>query len=132
MRERAMATFKVEAWDEKTVSEIEGGGKLTRASVKKSYSGDIEGQGATEYLMAYRADGSASFVGLEVVTGRVGGRLGSFVLQHGGTYEGSAANITMIVVHDSGTGELRGLRGQSTLDSGHQDRYAVTLEYELA
>jgi hypothetical protein len=37
--------------------------------VTKSFSGDIEGEGTLEYLMAYREDGSASFVGLERVEG---------------------------------------------------------------
>jgi uncharacterized protein DUF3224 len=112
------------------VLEIDGGGKMTRASVKRTYTGEIEGTSTTEYLMAYRADQSCSFVGLEVITGRIGTRPGSLVLQHGGTYEGAVAKITMIVVPDSGTGALRGLRGQASLDATHQERYVMTLEYE--
>ncbi len=44
MTTRATATFKVNSWDEKPYDEMEGGPKLTRATVTKSFSGDIEGE----------------------------------------------------------------------------------------
>ena len=74
MRKQAKATFSIISWDEKPYSEIEGSPKLTRASVTKSYQGDIEGEGKVEYLMMYRSAGSASFMGLERVTGSIGAR----------------------------------------------------------
>ncbi len=78
MSAHATGTFEVKAWDEKPFDEIDGGGKLARASVTKSFHGDIEGEGKVEYLMMHRADRSAIFVGLERVTGRLGDRSGSF------------------------------------------------------
>jgi hypothetical protein len=48
MSTRASATFKIEGWDEKPYTEIEGGRKLTQASVKQAFSGDIEGEGAVD------------------------------------------------------------------------------------
>ncbi len=111
MSTQATATFQVKSWDEKPYNEIDDGPKLTRVSVTKSFSGDIEGEGTLEYLMIQRDDGSASFVGLERVVGRVGDRSGSFVLQHLGTYEEGTAKATFSVVPGSGTADLRGLRG---------------------
>ncbi len=104
MGQRAHATFQVTSWNEKPIGESQGMPKLTRATVTKSFSGDIDGEGSLEYLMMYRADDSASFVGLERVVGRVGGRSGSFVLQHRGTFEGGTAKATWVVVPGSGTG----------------------------
>ena len=72
MRHDANARFAIKAWNETAYSENEGQPKLTRASVTKTYSGDIEGEAQVEYLMMYRGDGSASFVGLERVVGRIG------------------------------------------------------------
>src|SRR2546423_15713321 len=95
MRKQAKATFSIKSWDEKTYNEIEGAPKLTRASVTKSYQGDIEGEGRVEYLMMYRTAGSASFMGLERVTGSIGGRSGSFGLQDNGTLEGGVAKGTV-------------------------------------
>jgi hypothetical protein len=131
MRTRATATFEVKGWDETPYNEVEGLAKLTRASVAKSYQGDIEGAGTLEYLMVYRPDGSANFVGLERIVGRLAGRAGSFVLQHSGTFEGGTAKVTWLVVPGSGTGELRGLRGEGGFASGHAQRYPITLDYEF-
>ncbi len=131
MSKRATATFQVKSWDEKPYNEIDEGPKLTRASVTKSFRGDIEGEGTLEYLMIHRDDGSASFVGLERVVGRVGDRSGSFVLQHSGTFEGGTAKATWFVVLGSGTGDLRGLRGEGGFASAHAEDYPITLEYDF-
>jgi hypothetical protein len=129
MRKQAKATFDIKAWEEKTYNEIEGAPKLTRVTATKSYKGDIEGEGKLEYLMMYRTAGSASFMGLERVTGSVGGRSGSFVLQHTGTFEGGVAKVTLSVVPGSGTGNLRGLSGEGKFSVGHQPPYSMTLDY---
>ncbi len=131
MSVQANAKFQMKSWDEKPYDEIEGGPKLTRATVAKSYSGDIEGDGTVEYLMIHREDGSASFVGLERVIGSIGDRRGSFVLEHKGTFEGGTAKATWSVVPGSGTGDLSGLRGEGGFASAHADEYAITLDYDF-
>lgn len=129
MRKEAKATFGIKSWEEKTYNEMEGAPKLTRVSAIKSYQGDIEGEGKLEYLMMYRTAGSASFMGLERVTGSVGGRSGSFVLQHIGAFEDGVAKVKLSVVPGSGTGDLRGMKGEGGFNAGHQPPYAMTLEY---
>jgi hypothetical protein len=131
MKTHASATFALNAWDEKPLDERNGLPKLTRASVSKSYEGDITGEGKLEYLMMYRDDGSASFIGLERVVGSVGERPGSFVLQHSGTFKGGVATVTLLVVPGSGTGDLRGLRGDGGFAVGHQQPFSITLDYDF-
>jgi hypothetical protein len=131
MSQHADATFQVKSWDEKPYHEIDDGPSLTRASVTKSFSGDIVGDSTLEYLMMYRTDGSASFIGLERVVGRLGDRLGSFVLQHSGTFEGGTAKATWFVVPGSGTGDLRGLRGEGGFASAHAEQYPIIFEYDF-
>jgi len=131
MRKQANATFALKSWDEKTYNEIEGAPKLTRVSATKSYQGDIEGEGNLEYLMMYSTADSDSFIGLERVTGTIGGRSGSFVLQHNGTFEGGVAKVILSVVPGSGTGGLRGMRGEGGFSAGHQPPYAMTLDYSF-
>jgi len=128
---RANATFEVKSWDEKPYNEVEGELKLTRASVAKQFHGDIEGESTLEYLMVYRADGSAAFVGMERVTGRVGGRSGSFVLQHSGTDDGKTTTDNWFVVPGSGTGGLSGLSGEGSFTSDHSEPFRVTFDYEV-
>ena len=131
MTTHATGTFQVTSWDEKPYQETEGGPKLTRASITKSFKGDIEGEGTLEYLMVYRDDGGASFVGLERIVGRVGDRSGSFVLQHIGTFESGVAKAVLSVVPGSGTGGLRGLRGEGDFAAGHAESYPMTLDYDF-
>jgi hypothetical protein len=131
MKRTANARFAIKGWDEKPYSEAQGLPKLTRATVSKTFSGDIEGESQVEYLMMYRSDGSASFVGLERVVGRLNDKSGSFVLQRVGTFEGGQAKESYSVVSGSGTGELRTLRGEGTSSIGHGSEHPFTLTYEL-
>ncbi len=132
MKQTANARFAIKSWDEKPYSEGQGLPKLTRASVMKVFTGDIEGEGQVEYLMMYRSDGSAAFVGLERINGRIGGRTGSFVLQRIGVFESGQAKESYSIVPGSATGELSGLQGGGTTALGHGTEYAFTLEYELS
>jgi hypothetical protein len=131
MKKTANARFAIKSWDEKPYSEGPNLPKLTRASVAKSFSGDIEGESQVEYLMMYRTDGTATFVGLERVTARIGERSGSFVLQRAGAFEGGLAKESYSVVAGSATGDLRGLRGEGTSSVGHGLEHPFQLTYEL-
>jgi hypothetical protein len=131
MKKRATAMFAIKGWDEKPYNEAAGQPKLTRASVTKTFTGDLEGESQLEYLMMYRADGTASFVGLERVQGRLGGRSGSFVLQRTGVFDGTLAKESYTVVAGSGTGELASLRGEGSSAAGHTKENQMTLEYEV-
>ena len=131
MKETANARFSIKSWDEKPYSEGKDLPKMTRASVDKTFTGDIDGEGHVEYVMMYRSDGTAAFVGLERITGRIAGRNGSFVLQRTGVFEDGQAKEAYSVVTGSGTGELRSLRGEGTSSVGHAADYPFALNYEL-
>src|SRR5947208_17197712 len=106
MQNVANARFAIKSWDEKPYSEGQDLPKLTRAAVTKAFTGDIAGQSHVEYLMMYRSDGTATFVGLERVVGHVAGKAGSFVLQRTGVFENGVAEESYFVIACSGTGEL--------------------------
>ena len=125
------ARFIIKSWDEKPYSEGPDLPRLTRASVAKTYTGDIEGEGQVEYLMMYRADGSAAFVGIERVVGRLLDKTGTFVLQRVGVFESGQARESYSVLPGSATGELSGLRGEGTSTLGHGTEYPFTMSYEL-
>jgi hypothetical protein len=131
MKNTVNARFSIRNWDEKPYSEGQDLPKMTRASVDKMFTGDIDGEGHVEYVMMYRNDGTASFVGLERISGRFAGRSGSFVLQRTGVFEEGQAKETYSVVNGSGTGELRSLRGEGTSSVGHAADYPFALHYEL-
>ena len=134
---RCEANFNIAGWEEKTFSEpattgLGHAGKLTKASVKKTYSGDLEGEGLLEYLLAYKDDGSAEYMGYERVIGKLDGVPGSFVFRHNGTYSEDRMMQTSVIVEGSGTGELIGLSGRTEIIAGHDKDYPFTLEYEMA
>ena len=132
MKRTANARFAIRNWEEKPYSEGPDLPKLARASVTKALTGDIEGEGQVEYLMMYRGDGSAAFVGVERVTARLAGRSGTFVLQRTGVFEGGQAKESYSVIPGSATGELTGLRGEGSTAVGHGMEHPFTLDYELA
>jgi hypothetical protein len=128
---KANGSFELASWDEKTYEDLGGGAKLTRASVTQTFSGDIEGDGAVEWLMAYRTDGTARFVGLQRVTASIGGRNGSFVLETTGDFDGKMATWEASVVRGSGTGDLEGLTGSGTFGAPHGSKASFELEYRF-
>jgi hypothetical protein len=120
------ATFEIKGWDEQPFDEAVGVAKLTSASVSKEYAGDIDGSSVTEWLMAYEPDKSAVFVGLERIKGTIGGRRGSLVLQHVGTFADGAARATLTVV--SGTDELKHATGSGDLVADPSGRITLSVE----
>ena len=131
MKSTTNSRFTIKGWDEKPYSEGADLPKLTKASVVKSYTGDIVGEGQCEYTMMYRADGTATFVGLERIAGRLAGKTGTFVLQRTGLFEGGQAKESYSVIAGSGTGELEGLRGEGTSAVGHEKEHSFILNYDL-
>jgi hypothetical protein len=131
MKHSATAQFAIKHWDEKPYGEGPDLPKMTRASVEKTFTGELAGTSHVEYLMMYRSDGSATFVGMERFVGQLGGRSGTFVLERTGTFEGGQAKESYTVVAGSGTGELRNLRGEGKSSVGHGNEHPFVLSYEL-
>ena len=128
---QAKATFEVTNWDEKPYLELDDGTKLTRASVTQTYSGDIKGEGAAESLMYYAADSSATIVTLQRVSGSIGKKSGTFVVESRATFGKSGAKGTWSVVRGSGTEQLRGLKGKGRFAAKSGPDGAVTLDYDF-
>lgn len=126
-------TAAIESWDEKPYLEIEDGKKLSQASIRHRYEGDLDGESTSETLMCYTAEAAASYAGYEHFVGRIGDREGSFVVRSVGTYDGSEARSDGEVVPGSGTGDFVGLQGRYTSVSTHDDypNQPYTFEYEL-
>lgn len=101
-------------------------------TLTKQWSGGIRGNGSGLMLSAGNpANGAAGFVALEVVTGSVDGRAGSFALAQLGTMRGSHQRHQYEVVPGSGTGALSGLSGVMTLSVDEAGVHHIMLEYNL-
>jgi len=128
-RVHATGTIQVKKYVSKPYDEPPNGPKLVRISVTEVFSGDIAGKGTVEFLQVVRPDGSASFVGLERVVGKVGGRPGSFILQDAGTLKAKKVNGTWFIVPGSGTEQLKGLRGEGGFTADLGQHAKITLDY---
>lgn len=128
---KATGAFQVSAGDEDAYDELEGGVRLTHASGSQTFSGQIEGDGAVHWLMLYRPDKTAQFVGLQRITGSVDGRRGSFVASAEGTHDGTGSTIAFTIIPGSGTDDLSGIAGEGHLVIKGGPAGTYDLEYHL-
>lgn len=132
MKLQANGPFEVKLNPEALSSVAENTG-LGRMSLDKQFHGDLEAVSQGE-MLAFRTtvQGSAGYVAMETVQGTLGGRQGSFVLQHSSTMTRGQPKQSITVVPDSGTGELLGLSGSMiiniNIDNG---QHSYTFDYEL-
>ena len=115
MATRASGTFEVKLTPQAADDKAEDA-NLGRMLIDKQFHGDLEGTSKGQMLSAMTAvKGSAGYVAIEKVTGKLHGRTGTFVLQHTGTMNRGAQQLSVTVVPDSGTGELTGLSGKMNI-----------------
>jgi hypothetical protein len=127
---RATGTFTIDTWEAQPYDEHDGI-TLSRTRVTKTFSGEIQGQSTAELLMVQAQEGSAAYVGMERIEAHVHGRSGSFVLHHSATAARGAQSASWTVVPDSGTGDLRGVRGEARIDNTPDGGHTFTLDYDL-
>jgi hypothetical protein len=127
---RARGTFEVTLKPLQAYVTVEGS-RLGRMSIDKTFRGELEGTSVGEMLTAVTHEkGSAAYVAIERVSGRLQGRTGTFVLQHTGTLDRGAQELAIITVPDSGTGGLAGLRGTMRIAIA-EGVHSYELEYLL-
>jgi hypothetical protein len=105
---------------------------LSRMTIDKQFHGDLEAHSVGQMLAAgTEVKGSAGYVAIEKVTGILGGRSGSFILQHNATMNRGAPQLNIVVVPDSGTAELVGLTGTMNIIIA-DGKHSYEFDYELA
>ena len=128
MSNPATGTFEVKLnpQDEGTETPI---GRMT---IDKQFQGDLEGTSNGQMLMAGSESekGSAGYVAIEKVTGTLNGRRGTFYLQHNATMNRGSGELNIIVIPDTGAGELTGLSGKMNIiiEGG---KHSYEFAYEL-
>ncbi|WP_370618666.1 DUF3224 domain-containing protein [Mumia sp. Pv 4-285] len=140
---QAVATFQVASWEESVVEDIDGSGSemngvyypdrgITRATVRYTYAGDMEGEGVVQYLMTYKP-GDAPILAVERFTGSIGGHEGTCVILHRASHDAMTVTDAAEVVEGMGTGGLETLRGEGTPEvDGHSDEgYRFVLRYTV-
>ena len=128
---RAIGTFEVKTTPQPP-DDKGGGAALGRLLMDKQFHGDLEGTSQGQMLGHTTAvQGSAGYVAMEVVNGKLAGRKGTFVLQHSGTMSHGSFQLSVTVVPDSGTGQLAGLVGSMAIIIA-EGKHSYEFDYTLA
>jgi len=127
MSKHATGTFEVKTTPQDDKS-AEG---LGRMMIAKQVHGDFEGTSTGQMLTSMtKTQGSAAYVAIERMTGKLNGRTGSFDLHHVGIMNRGTQQLTITVVPDSGTEQLTGITGTMTIKIA-DGKHSYEFDYSL-
>ncbi len=128
---QAKGRFDVRRTGQSAVEDAGEGANMARIRLEKTFHGALDATSVVEMTSIGTAvQGSAGYVAMEHVRGRLDGREGTFALQHSGTMARGEASLSLSVVPDSGTGGLEGLAGAMAIDIV-DGRHWYTFDYRL-
>lgn len=125
----ANGTFEVKLQPLEPYTGGRDGLSLGRMAIDKTFSGDLEATSRGEMLSAMLED-AAGYVAIEQVSGVLGDKEGTFVLQHYGVSGRGGDRLVLEVLPGSGTGALTGLSGQMTIRR-EDGKHFYSLEYTV-
>ena len=100
-------------FDVKIVPMDTGDDKMGMMALDKHYHGDLDATGKGRMLTGTTdVKGSAAYVAIERVSGKLKGAAGTFLLYHTGVMSKGSQSLTIRVVPDSGTGDLVEIEGE--------------------
>jgi len=125
------APFEVTAWEPEPLQLGEPGDvTFGRVGLRKTFSGALTGTSVVAMTSAAVGEAPVGYVAVELVTGTLDGRSGTFVLQHTGVVDDDAPAPSGVVLPGTGTDELAGLRGTMSIAHGESGP-KLHLDYEL-
>lgn len=102
-----------------------------RMSIDKQFRGDLEATSVGQMMAGgNEVNGARVYVALETVTGALKGLKGSFILAHRGTMSANGQALSVIIVPDSGTDQLKGIVGNLDIDI-RDGKHFYTMDYTL-
>jgi hypothetical protein len=104
---------------------------IARYVLDKQFLGDLEATSKGEMLSTGGAKGTGGYVAIEIVTGTLNGRTGTFALQHIGSMIDNAFTLDVNVVPGSGTGQVAGITGKMKIIIAPGGKHSYDFEYTL-
>ena len=124
----ATASFEITSWEPARTDERPVGPAIGKVTVRKTFTGDLEGSSVAELLTVQKGDEGLAYTAVERVEGTLHQCAGTFVLVHGAADPTPPARGS--IVPGSGTGELQGLHGEVRVEHDEQGA-RFTFDYEL-
>jgi len=131
VKHRATASFKNTSHDQAAHGEPGDGPPLSRINLAREFTGDLVGKSTAELLACTSGPDRFGYVGVDRFTGRLKGRSGSFVFQHGGMHDKGTLRPFGYVVAGSGTDELKGLWGAVRIAVAPAGAHTIELDYDF-
>ncbi len=128
---KANGSFQITSFNEDTYEDRGDKAKLTHAWGDQTFSGDIEGDGQVHWLMSYRPDGTATYVGLQRSKAPSVGAAARWSSTHpaSSTEQHHAANGRSF--RGPGSDGLKGITGSGTFEAPGGPKATYELDYEL-
>ncbi|MDR8411620.1 DUF3224 domain-containing protein [Nonomuraea sp. 3-1Str] len=128
----AHGTFETAGWNPQPPFSEQDGVSLAQITLTKTFHGDLDGTSTVTMLATgTEVEDSRAYVAVERIEGTLGGRKGGFVVQHTAVSERGEPSLRVAVVPDSGTGELRGIRGEMDIHVAPDGSHSYTFDYRL-
>ena len=128
----ASGPFDVKLTPQRPDSIVAQVANLARMSIDKQFHGELEATSKGEMISVQTdIEGSAGYVAMERVTGTLKGRQGSFVLQHSGTMSRGVATLSITVVPNSGTAELKDMTGKMNIIIAPGGKHSYEFDYTV-
>ena len=123
MKLTAKAPFKLIGWEPFT-EENDEIADIARARIRKEFTGDLIGTSVANAILYQTPVQSGGYVALERISGKIGDREGSFVVQHSGVRDTDGGGpMYGDIVPGSGTGGFEGVTGSMKIAQDDTGEY---------
>ncbi len=131
MLERASGQFTIEGQVEDILGGTSGVARLARISQTCRFSGALEGESVSELTAVLPRENDGRFQGYQRISGTLGEREGSFVVQVAGAYAKGHPRGEWTIVPKSGTGDFTHIRGGGSFSQPAGKPASYSLEFDL-
>lgn len=131
MLERASGQFTIEGQVEDIFGGISGATRIARISQTCLFTGTLEGESIAEYTAVLPRETDGSFQGFQRISGALGEREGSFVVQVTGDYAKGQPRGSWTIVPKSGSGDFVHIRGGGSFSQSAGKPGSYKFEFDL-
>ncbi len=128
---RYRSSFKITGWEPAVADETDEIADIARARIRKQFTGELEGTSVANAILYQTPVKSGGYAAIERITGKIGDREGTFVVQHSGIRDAAGEGPAYgDVVPGSGTGGFEGVTGTMKIeesDSGESFAFDLNL-----
>jgi len=128
---KANTKIKIKQMEITPFAENAEGPKLSTGNFTLTYDGDLKGEGILRELWLFHSDSYGEVYGLERITGSIAGKQGSFITEHKGELKNGFLTKKIKIINGSGTGDLKGIHGETEIHTGPQDEVPAVYEYSF-